>query len=169
MLSAAERSNADAIVGVDPAIELLRPRVPLAIPLDEISRLPRSASPSRDHTTGGLLLLSSGTTGKPKIVFRDARSLDAVSEAMATAIGFRESDHVLACVPLCHSYGIEHGLLAPLWAGSAVHLARGFDLRVAQRELSESPVSIFPGVPFMFEMLARHGREDTAFPKLRRA
>ena len=62
---------------------------------------------------------------------------------------------LLACVPLCHSYGIEHGLLAPTWAGSAVHLARGFDLRVVQRELTESPVSIFPGVPFMFEMLAR--------------
>jgi acyl-CoA synthetase (AMP-forming)/AMP-acid ligase II len=89
---------------------------------------------------------------------------------MATAIGFTEQDDVLACVPLCHSYGIEHGVLAPLWAGSRVHLARGFDLRVVLAELSNSGISVFPGVPFMFEMLARHGTGTAAgFPRLRRA
>jgi acyl-CoA synthetase (AMP-forming)/AMP-acid ligase II len=141
-----------------------------AISMDDVAQLPRAISPDLSHEAGGLLLLSSGTTGRPKIVFRDAHSLDAVSEAMATAIGFREADHVLACVPLCHSYGIEHGLLAPTWAGSTVHLTRGFDLRVALRELASSGVTIFPGVPFMFEMLAEHGgRSGAKFPNLWRA
>jgi acyl-CoA synthetase (AMP-forming)/AMP-acid ligase II len=148
----------------------------MALCIDDIPSLPPPAdAPGRPHETGGLLLLSSGTTGRPKIVSRDARSLDAVSGAMAGAIGFAESDHVLACVPLCHSYGLEHGLLAPTWAGSCVHLARGFDPRVASRELAESAISIFPGVPFMFEMLAEHGERNgsgrgaLSFPALRRA
>jgi acyl-CoA synthetase (AMP-forming)/AMP-acid ligase II len=168
--SAAERSAAAAIIGTDAAIDALRGRAPVVIRVDDIERLPRNAACDRTHEAGGLLLLSSGTTARPKIVFRDARSLDAVSEAMATTIGFRETDHVLACVPLCHSYGIEHGLLAPTWAGTTVHLTRGFDLRVALRELAGSGVTIFPGVPFMFEMLAEHGgRSGATFPNLRRA
>lgn len=176
LLSAAEQSAAAALIGTDAAIDLLAARVPLRIRIDEVPALPAREPPDRLHDPGGLLLLSSGTTGRPKIVFRDARSLDAVSDAMASAIGFSEADRVLACVPLCHSYGIEHGLLAPLWAGSCVHLSRGFDLRVTLRELADSAISIFPGVPFMFEMLAQHGarspernRHLAPFPALRRA
>ena len=169
LLSAAERSDAAAIIGTDPSIDALAGLAPVVIRIGEIERLPRDAPCDHTHETGGLLLLSSGTTARPKIVFRDAGSLDAVSEAMATAIGFAEDGHVLASVPLCHSYGIEHGLLAPLWAGTTVHLTRGFDLRVVQRELTSTPISILPGVPFMFEMLAAHGRDGAAFPKLRRA
>ena len=38
---------------------------------------------------------------------RDGPSLDAVSRAMANACHFGPDDHVLAAVPLCHSYGLE--------------------------------------------------------------
>jgi acyl-CoA synthetase (AMP-forming)/AMP-acid ligase II len=170
LIAAAQRSSAAAVIGTDASLAVLAPHVPRRIGIDEVPGIIRNApAAARAHDTGGLLLLSSGTTGRPKIVVRDARSLDAVSEAMAESIGFTESDHVLACVPLCHSYGIEHGLLAPTWAGSCVHLSRGFDLRVTLRELSGSGVSIFPGVPFMFEMLARHGGAPGGFPALRRA
>jgi long-chain acyl-CoA synthetase len=169
MLAAAQRSGAAAAIGIPRAVQLLRDRVRFAATLDQVPQTCGHSRAERDHDSAGLLLLSSGTTGRPKIVFRDARSLDAVSDAMAASIGFSESDHVLACVPLCHSYGIEHGLLASLWAGSCVHLARGFELRTVVRELSESPITILPGVPFMFEMLARHGREGAKFASLRRA
>jgi acyl-CoA synthetase (AMP-forming)/AMP-acid ligase II len=170
LVSAATRSAAVGIVGETKALDTLRDHVRMRIAMDEVARLPRATSIERSHNSGGLHLLSSGTTGQPKIVFRDARSLDAVSEAMATAIGFRADDHLLACVPLCHSYGIEHGLLAPTWAGSTVHLSRGFDLRIALRELSGSGITLFPGVPFMFEMLAEHGgRSPATFASLRRA
>ena len=169
LIAAAQRSSPAAVIGTDAALAVLAGHVPLRISIDDVSGTARQTPVARAHDTGGLLLLSSGTTGRPKIVVRDARSLDAVSEAMAGAIGFAESDHVLACVPLCHSYGIEHGLLAPLWAGSCVHLSRGFDLRVTLHELAGSGISIFPGVPFMFEMLARHGGAPGGFPALRRA
>lgn len=169
LVDAAERSGAVALVGNAASRDVLSSRVSHSISIDDVPQFSGSLKEPRQSEHAGLLLLSSGTTGKPKIVVRDAGSLDAVSEAMASSIGFRESDHVLACVPLCHSYGIEHGLLAPLWAGSCVHLARGFDLRIALRELSTSGISILPGVPFMYEMLAQHGRHDARFPSLRRA
>jgi acyl-CoA synthetase (AMP-forming)/AMP-acid ligase II len=114
-----------------------------------------------------LLLQSSGTTGQPKIVRREGPSLDAVSANMVEACGFTSDDHVLAAVPLSHSYGLEHGILAPIWAGSCVHVADGFDLPVVLSELREAGITLLPGVPFMFEMLCR--AEGNGFPNLRRA
>ena len=113
-----------------------------------------------------LLLQSSGTTGQPKIVVRDGPSLDAVAANMVRACEFRSDDRVLAAVPLCHSYGLEHGILAPLWAGSGVAVCERFDLPAIVRELRHGGITIFPGVPFMFDALCQS--ESGAFPSLRR-
>jgi len=125
--------------------------------------------PVREAASGSMLLLSSGTTATPKIVLRNAASLDAVAEQMVQAVGFTKEDRVLAAVPLCHSYGVEHGLLAPIWAGSRVHLCDGFDLHAAIDQLTSGGVTIFPGVPFMYEMLVAGGADRIEFPKLRLA
>ena len=114
-----------------------------------------------------LLLQSSGTTDRPKIALRERASLDAVCQSMVKACRFTPDDHVLAAVPLCHSYGLEHGLLAPIAAGSCVHVCEKFDLPAVLGELREGGITILPGVPFMFDMLSRAG--DAVFPTLRRA
>lgn len=106
-----------------------------------------------------LLLQSSGTTGGPKIVKRSGSSLDAVARNVAQAVGLRADDCVVAAVPLSHSYGIENGLLAPLFAGSCAlhHVApagqagRGFDPGLAVT----SGATVLAGVPAMFEMIDR--------------
>ena len=115
----------------------------------------------------GLLLQSSGTTGLPKIVHRSAGSLDAVAAQMAEACDMRAGDHVLSCVPLCHSYGLEHGLLAPVFAGATVHLADGFDLATVRRALAEQQITHFPAVPSVYEMLANIADDGARFPSLR--
>jgi acyl-CoA synthetase (AMP-forming)/AMP-acid ligase II len=76
---------------------------------------------------------------------------------MVEAIGFTPDDRVLATVPLCHSYGLEHGLLAPVWAGSHVQLCRGLDMSVIVERLGQGEVTLWPGVPAMFEMIANVG------------
>lgn len=129
----------------------------------EVADLERQAS--QVSADGDMLLASSGTTGVPKIARRDARSLDAVSRNMVDAIGFTPDDHVLAAVPLTHSYGVEHGLLAPLWAGSTVHLVDGMDWPVITKALRE--VTIFPAVPSMIEMLAGSADRSLTMPNLR--
>jgi len=117
----------------------------------------------------GLMLLSSGSTGKPKIVCRSFASLDAACDQMCRSIGIGPEDRVLATVPLCHSYGIEHGLLAPVWAGAAVHLGRGMDLQLIQRELLQSRITLLPAVPSVYEMLANLLTHGEHFPSLRAA
>jgi acyl-CoA synthetase (AMP-forming)/AMP-acid ligase II len=113
-----------------------------------------------------LLLQSSGTTGLPKIVRRTSASLDACARNMTDAIAITSADRFLSCVPLCHSYGIEHGLLAPIFAGASVHLAQGFDPAIVQRELLEQAITAFPAVPSIYEMLGNLAGAES-FPSLR--
>ena len=100
-----------------------------------------------NHQSSGLRLLSSGTTGDPKIVMRDGPALDAVARNCADAIGLTHNDRVLGMVPLCHSYGFEHGMMAPTFAGCAVHLCRGFDTKVVVDQLRRGQITVLPGVP----------------------
>jgi long-chain acyl-CoA synthetase len=102
----------------------------------------------------GLMLLSSGSTGDPKIVFRDGASLDAVSANMVESIGMTRNDRVLMLLPLCHSYGFEHGFLAPIYAGCTVHLCSRLDAGSLLNQWHQDAVTVFPGVPSIFELLA---------------
>lgn len=131
---AAARSDAVGIIRGDLHVDLFH------------SRQSTAAEPA-------LLLQSSGTTGLPKIVRRPADTLDAAARQIVDSLQLSSKDHILACVPLSHSYGIEHGLLAPIYAGASVHLLGGFDIRLSGRELIQSQISVFPAVPSVFEML----------------
>jgi acyl-CoA synthetase (AMP-forming)/AMP-acid ligase II len=167
---AAELSNAKSIIGSDETAGALSMDIP-TLALNEIGALfldGNAEDSDRDLSQAALLLTSSGTTGKSKIVHRSAAAVNAMIEGIVGAIGMQSSDHVLAAVPLCHSYGVEHGLLAPLSAGSRVNLAQGLDLPTILQELRDG-TTIFPGVPSMFEMLAQGPHEPRgSFASLRK-
>jgi acyl-CoA synthetase (AMP-forming)/AMP-acid ligase II len=176
LLRASVDSRAAGVIGDDRATSLLRESLPWVQPIvpGGMGVPPMSSSPKKEHgrdahaTVGDLLLQSSGTTGLPKIVRRSGASLDAVARVMAESIGFRPDDRVLMTVPLTHSYGLEHGLLAPLWAGSCVHVVRGLDWQAILPELAGG-ITIFPGVPSTFEMLANIPGDTPAMPPPRLA
>jgi acyl-CoA synthetase (AMP-forming)/AMP-acid ligase II/outer membrane lipoprotein-sorting protein len=130
---------------------------------------PRRDSPGVPLTEPGLILQSSGTTGQPGLVFRSQGAVDAVSRQMADAIHFGPQDRVLCAIPLCHSYGIEHGLLAPIYAGSSVHLCPGMNLPAMMRQLCEDGITIFPGTPSIYEMLSQAAEPGAQLPTLRAA
>ncbi|MGN6504984.1 MAG: class I adenylate-forming enzyme family protein [Tepidisphaeraceae bacterium] len=158
----AERVRAAAVVGARP----LAP-APRHWAIESALSLTGDASAHAIKPGGYLLLSSSGTTGLPKIVQRSRQSLDAVARAMVNAIGFVSADRVLACVPLTHSYGIEHGLLAPLRAGCGVHVCEGFDLSAVGRVLG-SEITVLPAVPAMIEMLTTLADAPDRLAALRR-
>ena len=168
--SAAHASSAKALFGTPEAgralVDLAITPLPVAAATDAGQGNVGDAAPE-DQGSAGLMLLSSGTTGDPKIVKRDGASLDAVARNVATATNLSPGDRVLGMIPLCHSYGVEHGILAPTYAGCAVHLCRGFDTRVVIEQLQGGGVTVLPGVPSVFEMLAGWGDGSVAFPSLR--
>lgn len=159
VVALADRVDADAIVSraIDPTLD---GRV--------VQHLVPHASDRVGHDAiGSLLLATSGSTGEPKVVRRTAASLDAVARNMVEALGFTPDDRVLAAVPLTHSYGIEHGLLAPLWAGATVVLCDGLDLPNLAAAFA-CGITIFPAVPSMIERLAAVGEPVAGIDAVRR-
>jgi acyl-CoA synthetase (AMP-forming)/AMP-acid ligase II len=170
LVLAARRSGAAAAIVTHSQTHPLRSQFRAGVQLDDEDGMELVIEPTWDaveRAGAALLLQSSGTTAEPKIARRDGRSLDAVSHAMVKACHFGPDDHVLAAVPLCHSYGLEHGLLAPISAGSCIHVCEKFEPASVMVELRERGITLLPGVPFMFDMLAR--AQGAAFPTLRRA
>jgi long-chain acyl-CoA synthetase len=164
----ARETGVAAIVGTERACAALKEQVPVVIGIAEVLATDRGATFEPGDASVDLLLCSSGTTARPKIVLRDAASLDAVSASMCAAVGFGEADRVLSIVPLCHSYGLEHGLLAPIWAGSTVHLCPGLDLGVIIPQLADGGITLFPSVPSAYDMMCQVG-DGRALPALRKA
>jgi acyl-CoA synthetase (AMP-forming)/AMP-acid ligase II len=167
LLRAAAESGTAAIIGDDRAINALRGSVRFAI---STSQVPLDGNEHPELTeSGDLLLQSSGTMGLPKIVRRSGHSIDRAAQVIAEAVGLRPHDSVLMTVPLTHSYGLEHGLLAPVWAGSCTVLANGLDMAAVLPELSGGAITILPGVPSSFEMLSALANPILKMPALHTA
>src|SRR5262249_24276473 len=135
VVSAAKKSGAVGIIADDPAS--LADQGPTQLDAGKLIFRALHSNPAEQKSPrlldaesasrAGVLLQSSGTTGAPRIVFRNAVSLDAVAQNVADALGLTPHDRVLALPPMTHSYGVENSLLAPLWAGSAIHVMAGLD------------------------------------------
>lgn len=152
--AAALRSGASAIIAPDEmeaVTDIGIRRLSLDLAWDEsIKSAVPAIIPAR---SGAIILQSSGTTGMPKLVLRDSAALDGVAVNVSVAAGLTPDDRVLAAVPLCHSYGIDF-VLATILAGACLDIAVSFDA-VAIAAYLANQCAVFPGVPFMFEALAR--------------
>lgn len=109
------------------------------------------------HGDGAMWLMSSGTTGQPKIVIRSAAAVDAVGENCIHSVGYTPEDVLLTVTPLCHSYTIDHAMTASIISGAAVRITEGFDPAQVLGELSAGHVTQMPGIPFLYEAILALG------------
>ena len=107
-----------------------------------------------------LMLHTSGTTARPKLVPLTHSNLLASASAVASSMQLTEADRGLAVMPLFHIHGIVGMLLASLSVGAQIHVC-GFDGLTMQRTISESGVTWISAVPTMYQaMLMRPSRQD---------
>ena len=106
---------------------------------------------------GAILVESSGTTGTPKIVRRDAQSLEALGSMVSAALQLEASDRILLTVPLHHSYGIDIGMAGLLTAGCSMEIHERFAPATARTAIEERGITVWPAVPLMFDALSRTG------------
>ena len=158
----AERSGAAGIICEDRLADTAMSCFPLLAEMPEVGaemRMFRAGGDRAVQPGAGLLLQSSGTTGNAKIVWRSGLALDHMARNMHQRIGFSPEDRVLTGMPLSHSYGGEHGVLAPAFGGASVHVCSGVKLPVIAHELRESGITMLPGVPFLFEIMGQASEE----------
>src|SRR6185312_1030817 len=97
-----------------------------------------------------VLKFTSGSTGQPKGIALTAAALEGEAANIVGGLSLGPGDHVLAPVPLSHSYGFDLGVLAMLRSGCTLALEDTFVPRRLLAELASGRVTVFLGVPAMY-------------------
>ena len=171
---AALRRVADGLQQTTPAVLLidgalpaeLAALVPCVLPLKAISgdapARAAAAPQGAELDDVALMQLTSGSTGRAKVVPVTHRMLAVNCEATARRLGVRHDDHMLSWLPLTHDMGFSGALclalssnleltLMPttLFAQSPLHLLQA---------MSDQRATLSPNPPSAYELLARLGR-----------
>lgn len=108
-----------------------------------------------------LYLYTSGSTGKPKGIIRTHRNLVSEAENVASTERVTDKDNILGIIPLFHSYGLGHCMLTSIKTGATLVLLDRFVPHEIIRIIKTKSVSIFPGIPYMYELLVESYTEKT--------
>ena len=103
-----------------------------------------------------LILHTSGTTSRPKIVPLSQRNVSVSAGNIAEALAFTDADCGLNIMPLFHIHGLMAGVLAPLSAGGKVFCTPGFNALRFFGWMDECQPTWYTAVPTMHQaILAR--------------
>ena len=106
-----------------------------------------------------MVLHTSGTTSRPKIVPLSQRNLCASATHIRTTLAFTPADRGLNIMPLFHIHGLIAGVLAPLSAGSSIFCTPGFNALKFFAWMDESRPTWYTAVPTMHQaILSRAGK-----------
>ena len=117
-----------------------------------------------------LILHTSGTTSRPKIVPLSQRNVAISAQNIARTLEFSQSDRGLNITPLFHIHGLIAGLLAPLSRGGSVFCTPGFNALKFFHWMEEAEPTWYTGVPTMHQAIltrAAQHREAIARHPLR--
>ena len=124
---------------------------------------PAAATPAPAGDPGAeataLILHTSGTTSRPKIVPLLQSNLAASALHIGASLALTPADRCLNVMPLFHIHGLVAAVTASLAAGGAVWCARGFDALKFLGWMSEAKPTWYTAVPTMHQaILSRAAR-----------
>ena len=100
-----------------------------------------------------LILHTSGTTSRPKIVPLSQRNICISAGNIARTLAFTATDCGLNIMPLFHIHGLMAGLLAPLSAGGQVFCTPGFNALRFFGWMQEAHPTWYTAVPTMHQAI----------------
>jgi oxalate---CoA ligase len=100
-----------------------------------------------------MVLHTSGTTSRPKIVPLSQRNLCASATNIRDTLRFTAADCGLNIMPLFHIHGLIAGVLAPLAAGSQVFCTPGFNALKFFAWMDEARPTWYTAVPTMHQAI----------------
>lgn len=122
----------------------------------EISRPLSSRSGFSEPEEVALLLHSSGTTARPKLIPLTHRNLTVSARQIHATLALTPADHSLNVMPLFHVHGLIGALLATLSAGGSICCTTGFNALRFYRWLDQVQPTWYTAVPTMHQaILAR--------------
>ena len=100
-----------------------------------------------------LVLHTSGTTSRPKIVPLAHRNVCASARNIAGSLALTSADRGLVIMPLFHIHGLIAALLAPLSVGGEVYCSTGFNALKFFGWMDEVKPTWYTGVPTMHQAI----------------
>ncbi|MBK7014280.1 MAG: AMP-binding protein [Sulfuritalea sp.] len=100
-----------------------------------------------------MVLHTSGTTSRPKIVPLSQKNLCASAGNIRRTLAFTTQDRGLNIMPLFHIHGLIAGVLAPVSAGSEVFCSPGFDALKFFGWMDECHPTWYTAVPTMHQAI----------------
>jgi acyl-CoA synthetase (AMP-forming)/AMP-acid ligase II len=121
-----------------------------------------------DPQTVALVLHTSGTTSRPKMIQLSHANICASAASIRATLRLTEADRCLNVMPLFHIHGLVGALLASLTGGGSVVCTPGFSPEHVFDWLEESEATWYTAVPTMHqEVLARVAANREAIGRCR--
>jgi acyl-CoA synthetase (AMP-forming)/AMP-acid ligase II len=108
--------------------------------------------PPAPGRTGRTIILTSGTTGKPKGAARAEPKGAKDLLAVAATIPYRRGDRMLVCAPLFHAWGFSNFTASVMFGGTVV-LRRRFDPEDVLRTIEREQIDMQIVVPVMLQRM----------------
>src|SRR5277367_2022786 len=128
--------------------------------------LPRSdSSPAPSYGEEGdeaLVLHTSGTTARPKMVPLTQANLTASARSIAASLGLDASDRCLNVMPLFHIHGLVGALLATMVTGGSIVCTPGFQAPRFLDWCDEFSPTWYTAVPTMHQAVLSRATENPA-------
>jgi len=106
----------------------------------------------------GMVLHTSGTTSRPKIVPLSVSNLCASAQNISNTLQLTAKDIGLNIMPLFHIHGLIAGVLAPLSAGSQVFCTPGFNALKFFTWMDEAKPTWYTAVPTMHQAIVSRAK-----------
>ncbi len=137
-------------------------------PAGQFTLQPRDVAKGTAAAAGGyaqpddvsMVLHTSGTTSRPKIVPLSQRNLAASATNIRNTLQFGASDCGLNIMPLFHIHGLIAGVLAPLAAGSQVFCTPGFNALKFFAWMDEARPTWYTAVPTMHQAIVSRASKN---------
>jgi long-chain acyl-CoA synthetase len=99
----------------------------------------------------GIIVYTSGTTGKPKGAMISQKNMISMIQGLSKVLDFRQSDSFVSALPLCHIAERMFSLIFPMWAGCNVNFAES--VATLEEDLREISPTSFLNVPRIWEKM----------------
>jgi acyl-CoA synthetase (AMP-forming)/AMP-acid ligase II/acyl carrier protein len=107
-----------------------------------------------------LVLHTSGTTSRPKIVPLTQRNLTASANNIRTTLALTGQDRCLNIMPLFHIHGLMAAVLASMAAGASVVCTPGYDITRFYAWLDEFSPTWYTAVPTMHQAILTRAADN---------
>jgi len=111
-----------------------------------------------------LVLHTSGTTSRPKMVPLSQRNLCASAGHIVETLRLSPADRCLNIMPLFHIHGLIAGVLSSLAAGASVFCAPGLSVLQFFRWMADAKPTWYTAVPTMHQAILAHSDQSRAIP-----